>query len=363
MIPDGTQTATREEASRAEAAPAQGNFVRRTLIAIGVGTAVALLVLLLVYASHFFLLVFAGVLLAIFLRGISDWISGHSFLSPGWALAVTVVVLLGLVGLLGWGMGSQVSKQVRKFSKELPQVQRKVEDYLKQYGMEEDFHRAYERSRKSLTDMGVLREGTGVVGVSLQALTDFIVILFLGFFFATEPEQYVNGMLHLFPQHRRPRLREVLGAVRGTLGWWLIGRFLVMAVVGVLAGGGLHLLGVPVPWMLAGIAALLSFVPNLGLVIAAVISGLFGLASGPQTALYVLLLYLGIGSLEGWVMTPLIQQRTLSMPAGLILASQVLLAFLLGGLGVFLATPLAAMLFVLVKRLYVQDALGDHSVQ
>jgi predicted PurR-regulated permease PerM len=363
VIPDGTQTASREEVRQADVGQPSGGFVRRTLITIGLATAAVSLVVLLVYAAKFFLLVFAGILVAIFLRGLSDRLSAHSFLSPGWALGVVVVIFLGLVGLLGWGMGSQIVSQVRKFEAELPEVKKKVEAYLEQYGLDEYVRNMSGKIWKQLSEPGLLTRGESALFVSLQALTDFIVILFLGFFFATEPQAYINGILHLFPQTRRPRIREVLFAVNSTLGWWLVGRFLVMGVVAVIAGVGLQLMGVPVPWMLATISAVLSFIPNIGLIFAAVIAALFGLASGPDTALYVLLLYLGIGTLEGWILTPLIQQRTLSMPAGLILAAQVLLGALLGGLGVFLATPLAAMVFVIVKRLYVQDALGDHSVQ
>ncbi len=41
------------------------------------------------------------------------------------------------------------------------------------------------------------------------------------------------------------------------------------------------------------------------------------------------------------------------------MASQLLMASLVGTLGVLLATPLLAVAQVLVKMLYVEDALGD----
>jgi predicted PurR-regulated permease PerM len=36
---------------------------------------------------------------------------------------------------------------------------------------------------------------------------------------------------------------------------------------------------------------------------------------------------------------------------------------LAGPLGIVLATPLAAVAIVIVKRLYVEDTLGDHAVR
>ena len=44
----------------------------------------------------------------------------------------------------------------------------------------------------------------------------------------------------------------------------------------------------------------------------------------------------------------------------MIIFSQVLFGVLAGGFGLLLATPLTAAALVLVKRLYIEDTLGDH---
>lgn len=44
----------------------------------------------------------------------------------------------------------------------------------------------------------------------------------------------------------------------------------------------------------------------------------------------------------------------------LTLSSQVLLGLLFGFLGLFLATPLTVVIYVLVRELYVKDVLGGH---
>ncbi len=67
----------------------------------------------------------------------------------------------------------------------------------------------------------------------------------------------------------------------------------------------------------------------------------------------------GIQGVESYLVTPLVQQRTVSLPPALTLTAQVVLGILLGGLGVILATPLFAAVVVLVKMLYIEDTLGD----
>jgi predicted PurR-regulated permease PerM len=130
-----------------------------------------------------------------------------------------------------------------------------------------------------------------------------------------------------------------------------------MVEVGTLIAVGLWLLGVPLALTVALLTAALGFIPNIGPVVSAVPAVLLALTQGPAQALYVALLYLGVQSFDGYVVTPLVQQRTVSLPPALLLLAQVLLGVLLGGVALTLATPLAVVALVLVKKLYVEGVL------
>src|SRR5690606_5743179 len=86
---------------------------------------------------------------------------------------------------------------------------------------------------------------------------------------------------------------------------------------------------------------------------------LVGLIDGPDTALYVVLLYAGIQAVESNLITPLVQKQMVYLPPAIILIAQVLLSILVGGLGLILATPIIAIAMVLINMLYVEDVLGD----
>ena len=75
--------------------------------------------------------------------------------------------------------------------------------------------------------------------------------------------------------------------------------------------------------------------------------------------LTVLALYLGVQLIESYLISPLVQQRAVAMPPGLLIASQVILGVLAGLVGVAVATPLAVVAIILVQMLYVEDVLGD----
>ena len=157
-----------------------------------------------------------------------------------------------------------------------------------------------------------------------------LIVLFLGIYFALDYDKYVGGCVRLAPVTRRERLREVLGEVHQTLRWWLLGKVVAMLIVGVLTSVGLVALGVPLAAALGVIAALLTFVPNFGPVISAVPAVLLGFVQSPTTALYVVILYLAIQTVESYLITPLIQQRTVSLPPGLTISAQIGMGILFG---------------------------------
>ena len=82
-------------------------------------------------------------------------------------------------------------------------------------------------------------------------------------------------------------------------------------------------------------------------------------SDGPDTALYTLFLFIGIQTGESYLLAPLVERRMVSLPPALTISMQVLFAVPFGLLGIALATPLTAVLFVLIAMLYVQDVLDD----
>ena len=74
-------------------------------------------------------------------------------------------------------------------------------------------------------------------------------------------------------------------------------------------------------------------------------------------ALWVLLLYIAIQQFEGYLLTPLVQQYTVDLPGVVLLFSLLGFGMLFGTLGIVLAAPLTVVTYVLVKRLWVIEAL------
>jgi len=185
--------------------------------------------------------------------------------------------------------------------------------------------------------------------------------LMLAGYFAGTPGYYSQGIQRLFPIHKRERVREILETIYNSLFFWLMGKTASMIFIGVLTFVLLWLLGVPLALVLGLIAGLLSFIPNFGPIIAAIPAVLIAFVKDPLLALWVIGVYVFVQFVESWVVTPFIEKRTVELEPGLTMMFQLVMALLVGTVGLVVATPILAVIVVLVQMVYVEDILGDKS--
>jgi predicted PurR-regulated permease PerM len=122
---------------------------------------------------------------------------------------------------------------------------------------------------------------------------------------------------------------------------------------------GLSLLGMPFALTLAFLAFLLEFIPIVGPFLSSVPGILIAFTQGWTQVVAVTLFYLVVQQLEGNLITPLIQHRIVHLPPALTLISVLIMGTFFGFVGLLVATPLLAVVMVLVKMLYLNDTLGQ----
>lgn len=132
-----------------------------------------------------------------------------------------------------------------------------------------------------------------------------------------------------------------------------------MTIIGVFTGLGLWLVGVPSALMLGIIAGLAEFIPLLGPILSAIPGLLLALMAGLETALWALLVYVGIQQIESDLITPMVEKKAVSIPPVVTLFGVLAMGVIFGLVGVILAAPLTVITYVLVNQLYVRDALGQ----
>lgn len=344
-------------------------FIKRLIVICVVITLIILAVIGVSYIVDTLMLVFASVLIAVFLRGLADLINDRLKIGEGKAvLLVSILLILFLAGSIAL-LAPSVAEQVRDLRGEIPKSMSNVTSYLSGFGWGRALLEhtpempTFDEVWEYISTSNFLTSVGGFFSTTAGALTNFFVAILLAIYLAAEPKLYVDGFTKLFPFEKRPRVQEILAEIGDTLRWWLIGKIGSMFAIGILTWIGLSILGVPLALTLGLIAGLFSFIPNFGPILSAVPAILLAFIDSPITAVYVIGLYIFVQLIESNLITPWIERQTVELPPGLTITSQLILAILIGGMGLVLATPILAVVMVLIQTVYIQDILGDKHVE
>ncbi len=312
--------------------------------------------LLLWQLTQVLLLIFASVLLAVLLRVVASPIRrfGHvpERISVLLAVLLVVLILAGFIILLG----AQVQAQVATLLESLPAL---VETAERRLGINGIGSWLREQQLAILENEGLMLNVASYSASIVGALGYLLVVIAAAIYLALSPETYLNGILMLLPADRTEKARETMETIGRALGLWLMGQLAAMVLVGVFTGLGLWLLGVPSALALGVIAGLLEFVPLIGPIVAAVPAVLVALGQDATLAIWVVGLYFILQQLEGILIVPLVQERTVDLPPVVTIFAIIAFGALFGILGLLLATPLAVVCLVLIKKLWVRETLHE----
>jgi predicted PurR-regulated permease PerM len=314
-------------------------------------SAVTILILFLWYARELFLVLFAGILLAVILRSFSDFIERVTGLRSNAAYAVTISAIVALLGLAGWALAPGIIRQVTQLSAVVPKALAKIDKLLS--------HSILGQYAVSLASQAIHQAGAANTPKLLSNVSDavgvIVAIFVVGFYGALSPAPYLTGILKLVPRSKRLRARQVGLEVIETLRWWLLGQLVPMGVLGVVSMLYLWILHVPLAFTLGLITGVMIFIPYVGSILAGVVASVVAFERGSTTMISVIVFYIATHVAEGYFLTPLVQKRAVRLLPALTLAAQFLMWIYAGFLGVALATPLAAAGLTLVKELYLGE--------
>lgn len=327
-------------------------FLRRVLIVLGI----VVLALLLWTVVRVFLLAFAGVLVAIILRTTADLLERWAKVPERWSLLASGLLLVvagcGLVFLLG----AQAVEQFGQLSQTLPAMLSSLSERFNALGggigqtVQEQLSSGVGTVMSKIASAGLL---------FVTGLTDVVLIVFAGIYFAKDPQSYARGLVKLFPAGARPRIAEVVANIGSALRLWLLGTLATMALISIFTTLGLWAIGAPAPLAIGLLAGAAEFVTFLGPIFSGFVAVLAASSEGTSMAVWVLAVMVAIQQMESNLITPMIQQRAVDLPPVLALFGIVAAGLVFGLVGVILAVPITVVGFVAVKQLYIRETLGE----
>ena len=204
---------------------------------------------------------------------------------------------------------------------------------------------------------------SGVTAVG-SALVTGALALVLTFFFLKDGPRFLPWLQGVTGPGAGRHLEPVLTRSWSTLGSFIQGQAAVGLVDAVLIGIGLVVVGVPLALPLAVFTFFGGFVPIVGAFVVGALAVLIALVTkGTTAALIVLAIIFLVQQIEGNVLQPILQGRSLGLHPGLVLVAVAAGGGLFGIAGAFLSVPVAAVAAVVLRYLgeVLDGRSGEHA--
>lgn len=302
-----------------------------------------------VYTALFLGLI--AVLLAIILHAPAKYLSRWIPFQLAFGI-VLLVFFAGIAALIGQ-LVPQIIEQVSQLAGQLPAALDSARFWIEQKtGLTKDAQ-AIQRIEQQFASF-VGRFVPLAFNLISAALGSFAIII-LAIFLATQPEVYRATLLRAVSPPSREKVSRIYDEAGRNLRNWVIGKTLTMFAVGLFTYVGLEFFfDIPGAIALAAFAALMEFIPNFGPTIAAAPAVVAAFAISPTTAVYVAIFYFVLQQIQSAVTVPLVERRAVDIPPAALLIWQLMLAVAFGILGLFIATPLLAVIVVAARILYLE---------
>lgn len=314
------------------------------------------------------LLLFTAVLLSAGLRPIVDRLAKK--MPFGAAVGLTFGVVILVIAAIGFVLIQPLGAELVKLVQAVPAYA------LSLQGQFTALQRYIETDQLAKQLASTLAGGAGgavsAIGQRLlsgpkilaELIGDGLLIVLLAVGWMLSSDELEKFILSLMPDRLREDWQAAFNDVTTRLSAYVQGVVINGALVGVVMGGSLGLLGVPYALLLGFIAAIFQAIPMVGAVISGPIILIVVLAtSGWTKMLIALVIFFVLQMLDQNVVSPIIFGQRVQLSFLLIILSTVVGGTLLGIGGAFLAVPAAAVLQVLVVRIIAPAIRRANGVQ
>jgi predicted PurR-regulated permease PerM len=327
-------------------------FFKRTLIVV----AVVLVPVLVWYLFDVVMVVLGAIMIALLLHVGAEPVTRWCRLPQWIALVVSALLIFAVLAAAGYLFGSRISAELQNVINRVSEAQENITATLN--------HSKLGAFIVAHIQGGSLSLGSAlkqVFTVTAGFLEGLVIAVIGGAYLAAQPSLYRDGLLMLFPRRMRGNVSETIDDVANALRLWMLAQLIQMAAIGLISYFAVWLIGLPSPLALGFIAAICEFVPYVGPIISAIPAVLVAASQSGHAMFWTVIAYLAIHQLEGNLFVPLIQQHMVFIPPALVLLGIVVISFLFGPLATIFAAPIAVAIFVLIKKLYVRDSLGERT--
>lgn len=308
-----------------------------------------------------------GLILSTVLWPPAAWLRRRGFgptLAAVCSLLFGILIVGGIISAIVPGVVEQVPDLAARSTEGMNRVQKSLQGPPFNIPSSQIDHAVESINEKIRSSSDAIVSGvfTGVSTVS-SVLVTLLLSVILAFFFVKDGDRFVPWVRQITGEEVGGHITEVAARAWDTLSGFIRTQAFVSLIDSIFIGAGLLFLSVPLALPLSVLTFLGGFVPILGAFVAGALAVLVALVTqGPTTALIVLGIVIAVQQIEGNVLQPMLQSRSMSLHPVLVLLGITAGSTLYGVVGGFLAVPVVATLAVLFRYLAEQIDLRAGTV-
>jgi len=199
------------------------------------------------------------------------------------------------------------------------------------------------------------QEALGVIGLSGASIGSAVSsIFFQGFlvvativssfyltFDATVLERVIKALV---PDAQEKNALALFNSFKRRIRKWFSAQLLLCLVMGLVAGGGMWMLGVPYAFVIGILAGLFELVPMIGPVIVGAAAFLIAVSESFSLGIYALVFFMILQQLENHIFIPLVMGRAMRVHPLMVILSILAGGQIAGIVGILLAVPIAVLI-------------------
>ncbi|MEU6661552.1 AI-2E family transporter [Streptomyces sp. NPDC046821] len=279
----------------------------------------------------------------------------------GLAAGLTCVALVAVVG----GAGYIVVKALIDSADQIVDSVRVAGDWIKVHlgiSAADNLGSAAGNLKDLISKWGTQAASGVLTGLSLigSLVATSVLALLLTFFFLKDSDR-ASGLAHSILPGRAGETLEAIGRrAFGAVEGFMRGTTLIALIDAVCITVGLLILRVPGAVGLGALVFVGAYIPYLGAAISGAVAVLVALADrGWVIAVWTLGVILAVQQLEGHILQPMIQSRTVQMHPAMVMLAITAGASVAGILGMLLAVPVTAAAFGVIGELRTRYSSGE----
>ena len=307
---------------------------------------------------------FTAALIAYLLNPLAKLLSKKLRLRRGVAVALVLLLAVGVLGFLLYLLLPSVIDQVSSLADDIvryasassyDELLNKITQYLESLHLPPgvlDLANEYLQKADEVLVNLLSAFLSWVVSITLS-IVDVVVVVIVIVYLMLDGSKIMRDALGILPHSIARRASHVLAEGDELVWKYLRVRVIVSGGMAVVTYIGLTIIGVPYALLFAGLSFVLDFIPYFGSIIAGAIEAVVAIITGGMgLGLTVAVFVLIVQQIEGNIVAPKVQGDATGLHPVTVMFALLVCNRIWGPMGMLISTPVAAVVKVIVKEMY-----------